>query len=468
MTNKIFSRIGIVTVSNIFKLITNILVGFIVPKILGVTDYGYYKTFTLYLTYIGIFHFGFIDGIYLKYGGHDYKDLDKKQFRMYFKFLIIVELVVSLIGVFASLKYFADEKKFIFILLFINLLSINITTYFQFISQFTNRFKEYSLRIIILSIMNIVSIVVISLLDNSNYRIYISMIVIMNYLLTLWYIFTYRDIIFGKSNKIRQNTNSIKEKFSIGLPLLISNLSSTLVLTVDKQFVEIFYELDIFSYYSFAYSMLAMITVVISSIAVVLYPFLKRITLQKVKEIYSDLNSIILIIVFIGISVFFPLTFIINNFLPEYNLAISIFRIALPGIAITSSITAIKQNYYKILGLNKRFFVVSICTLILSIFADYFIQIIYSNYYYITWISIVILLLWYIFSDILLLRIFRFKILVNLSYIVIMSIVFYYISFYFNSILGLFLYFGSFLIITSLFFANKIKVYLNMFKGSKV
>ena len=55
-----------VSASNVVKLLAGALVAFVLPKLIGVSDYGYFKTFTLYATYVGLFHLGICDGIYLK------------------------------------------------------------------------------------------------------------------------------------------------------------------------------------------------------------------------------------------------------------------------------------------------------------------------------------------------------------------------------------------------------------------
>ena len=57
-----------VLLSNVATIISGIVIGFIIPKILSVRDYGMYKTFTLYMTYAGFFSLGIIDGIVLKFG----------------------------------------------------------------------------------------------------------------------------------------------------------------------------------------------------------------------------------------------------------------------------------------------------------------------------------------------------------------------------------------------------------------
>ena len=151
-----------VTFSNACILLSGVLVGFLLPKIIDQVDYGYYKTFTLYIAYIGLFHFGIIDGIYLKYGDKDYNELDKEKFRFYTRFLLILEGAISLLFIIISIFVIQEkEMKFIFVMVSLTLFSTNITSYFQYISQITRRFKELTLRNIVQSIL--ISLAIISL-----------------------------------------------------------------------------------------------------------------------------------------------------------------------------------------------------------------------------------------------------------------------------------------------------------------
>ena len=68
MKTSLLKNIIAVAFSNCTNIIAGVVVGFIIPKILSMDDYGYYKTFTLYTTYIGLFNLGLADGIVLKYG----------------------------------------------------------------------------------------------------------------------------------------------------------------------------------------------------------------------------------------------------------------------------------------------------------------------------------------------------------------------------------------------------------------
>lgn len=43
-------------------------------------EYGYCQLHLFYSSYVGFLHFGWNDGIYLRYGGKNYIELDKKLF----------------------------------------------------------------------------------------------------------------------------------------------------------------------------------------------------------------------------------------------------------------------------------------------------------------------------------------------------------------------------------------------------
>ena len=70
-TQSTLKNIFQVMMSNCSTILSGVFIGLLIPKIISVEGYGFYKTFTLYMTYVGIFHLGIADGIVLKYGGFD-------------------------------------------------------------------------------------------------------------------------------------------------------------------------------------------------------------------------------------------------------------------------------------------------------------------------------------------------------------------------------------------------------------
>ena len=58
--------IVLIFIANVINLLFSIGTNLILPKFLSVESYAAIKTYQLYITYVGVLHFGFNDGMYLK------------------------------------------------------------------------------------------------------------------------------------------------------------------------------------------------------------------------------------------------------------------------------------------------------------------------------------------------------------------------------------------------------------------
>ena len=322
--NKTIKDILKVSVSNIIKLLSGVLVGLLLPKVIGVSDYGYYKTFTLYIHYVGLFHFGISDGIYLLYGGKNYDELEKEKFRAYSLLFIVIEVVLFVVLIAFSFTVLRGELQFIFYNIALYLLFYNITGYYQMISQITGRFAELSTRNVIQSFLIVIEMIafwIIHYFANTeiSYRPFTTIYTIITIILAFWYIKTYHDITFGQKDNLYERVKDIPSFIKVGFPLTIANLCSTLILSLDRQFVNLLFDMKTYAIYAFAYNMLALVTTAISAISTVLYPKLKRTNVETLEEMYSSLILVILMIVFFSLSIYYPLCIFVNWFLSDYS-----------------------------------------------------------------------------------------------------------------------------------------------------
>ena len=298
---KNFKDILMVTISNFTTILAGVVTGFIIPKILNIEDYGLYKTFTLYSSYIGLLSLGIVDGIVLKYGNKDLEELELEKMRSIFSIYFSINIIFTLMIFFVCLTTLKNNKV-IFLFIALNIICTNITGYFQQISQITRNFKEYSFRNILKSFLNILIVLILYVMFKFNctinYKMYVLMLLISNYFLTIWYMFTYKELIFGKRNTINSIKNDMKLLIKNGFPLLIANLCSTLLLTLDRQFVNVLFENEIYAIYAFAYNLLSLVTVAVSAISTVLFPSLKRAEKSKIMNEYKDYVSLIALLIF--------------------------------------------------------------------------------------------------------------------------------------------------------------------------
>ena len=130
--NNIFFAFGAQTVS----MLMSIMMSLFVPKLLNVTNFGYWQLFIFYYGYVGFFHFGLNDGVYLKYGGVEYNKLDKdligSQFKMGAFFQSIFALLIML---FAFFFIKDNNRQFVLYATAIVLVINNVALYLGYVFQ---------------------------------------------------------------------------------------------------------------------------------------------------------------------------------------------------------------------------------------------------------------------------------------------------------------------------------------------
>ena len=457
MKNTLFN-IFKVAFSNVFTILSGVLLGFLLPKIIGIDDYGYYKTFTLYATYVGLFHFGIEDGIYLYYSGKSYEELNIKKFRTYFKYLVVIEIIICSIITLISSFFLHNELKFIFICVAIFMVTSNIINYNKLLSQITCRFSELSIVNIIQAFLLSASVLIFWVLYKNckyelNYKLFILIYISIHFVVMLIYVFRYRKISVGPGEKKLYNEFFVF--FKMGAPLLISNLCGMLILSLDRQFVNALFDNRTYAIYSFAYNMLMLITTVISSISTVIYPTIKKADNIKLDDLYPKVISYVLMFVFMCVIVYFPLVPFVSWFLPQYIDSLIIFRVILPGIAITGVISVVIHNYYKILNKNKIYFIVSLIILALSFVANLIAYLIYKNTIAISIASLFVTVIWFFVLD----RCLGYKIKYNIrNYIYMAALIsaFYLITCIDEMIFGFLLYVIIYMILSVLIYKKEI------------
>lgn len=475
MKRKTLSDLFVVFISNIFILVSGLLVSFFVPKIMAIDAYGYYKTFTLYVTYSSLLGLGFYEGLYLKYSGNEYKSLDKNRFRLFFRFYLISQIIVLLVFLIISFSFMRGNTLIIFISISIYSFLYNITSFFQILSQIVLKFKELSKRNTIKSVLNCLSIGIMVIIYYStkgsiDYVFYILSVLVINLVLCVWYCFTYRDLIFGSTKVFDGFKKEIIQLYKIGIPLLIANICATLILTLDKQFVNILWPVskndNTYSLYAFAYNLLSLVTTLSGSMSLVLFPNLKQLkdSNQNNKEYFFKLVIIFAIfIVFLLIS-YYPICIFVEWFLPKYSQSLQILYIIYPGLAFSSTITVIFHNFYKLEGRNNEFFLKSLIILFLSFSLNLVFYFTFKTPKAISWASIISLIIWYL--------IIEGKNFFNhphqsfrvFGFLCTSSLLFYCLGFLNNYYVEMMLYFVSIIFIIYIFFPNNMRDFFSKIK----
>ncbi|SHN11422.1 oligosaccharide flippase family protein [Halanaerobium congolense] len=333
--------------SNLVTLSAGIVSGLIIPSFLSLDQYSYLKTFTLYLGYVGILHFGLADGLFIKYGGSYEDDIDKSLLKGEHHFFLIFQLVISIAIIIISL--FIDDE--ILLAFSLSIIPFNLLTFYKFFYQAIGRFNIYS-KILIFPpvVMLVANLAVIFIFKIENYWLFI-FIRLFAYL-SIFLILEYN---FYKITKFVDKTvdfDEIKSIFNIGFFIMLGNLSSLMFYSIDRWFVKFSFSSSEFAFYSFAISMMSVINIFINSVTKVFYPYLARNTDD---DILKKLKRYFIIIASFATGSYFIFAFIVQNYIPKHIPALNIIAIIFAGLPALITINALYVNLYKVRKSDKLY-----------------------------------------------------------------------------------------------------------------
>lgn len=439
--------------ANILTFVMGIVTGFVIPKFLGIDDYGYIKLFTFYITYVGIFHFGFLDGIYIKYGSYDYKDIPKEKFRGYFRYLVILQIVESVILYFILTNSVIGKERYIILLFVIfNMTLTNLTTFFAFIHQFTKRFKVFSINLVLQKLIYVIGALILIYLNILGYVPFIILQTIINIIILGIYVYINKEVVFGKSEKVQ---NIKEECFNItksGFFIMIGNFTGVIILGMDRIFVDKFFTLEEFAIYSFCYTLISLFFILLNSLTTVIYPYLARNERNEDDYVYENIRFLLTVIMAITFVAYFAIKIVIMSFLPKYMSSLGVLIFLIPTVLYSAQINILIANYYKILKLTKEYTKNNIIALTIGILTNIVAIIFLKDIQAIAFATLISFMLWVLYSDITFKKILKIRIKRNFI-LDIICISLFILSTKMNNIgLGILLYIIGLALVISVFY----------------
>ncbi|TMT01276.1 hypothetical protein FD688_01645 [Apilactobacillus kunkeei] len=469
MNNNIFLKNAInMILSNMLTLLISFLSAFVTPVILGHDQYGYYKIFTLYITYVPLLHMGFVDGILIKYAGKNLEDISVEKFRSYTKFFFLFESILSLMMIMISLIIPVGlPYKKIFIAVSIYSLLLNMLTYFQFFSKCIMKFSELAATTRLQSYITFAYLAFAYVtykfdIYKVNVIYYLVFMCLTVLIVLIWYVFTYKTIVFGNRKSIKDEKYEIMDLFKTGFAVMFSYQVIMFIINADNQFISTFFSVSDYSTYAFSYSLAFILVTVFGALTSIFLPYMKKAGEKNIIDKYDVNLSVICLLIFCIIISYYPIRFIVNNYLASYTESAKYLSIVFPGVGITCIIQSYFFNNYILLKKMKSFCTISLINLGFDYLIYYIFYLLFKNIFIIALLSIPLLLTWYLSLELYTKILIKVKIINNLIYVTLMSFLFIFINHLFNYYIGMYIYILLYIIITMLFYH---KIVLKLLKS---
>ena len=110
-TKKFATNVILSITAQIISMAVSFILTLIVPKFIDEYQYAYWQMFVLYVGYVGVLHFGLLDGLVLRYSKYDYEELDKKKILSQLQILLSFISILSAIAVIVALTVIGGASK---------------------------------------------------------------------------------------------------------------------------------------------------------------------------------------------------------------------------------------------------------------------------------------------------------------------------------------------------------------------
>ncbi|MBX8456089.1 oligosaccharide flippase family protein [Apilactobacillus kunkeei] len=456
-------------ISNLISLMISVLSSFITPVILGHDGYGYYKIFSLYTTYVPLLHIGFIDGILIRNAGKKLENISFKKFRAYTLFLLIFELFLSIVmSIFACLINIPQINREIIIAIAIYSFLLNALTYFQFFSKCIMRFSELASIARLQSFINLFFLLLALYLYkftafNVNVTYYMFYMNFAVFILLCYYLVRYKKIILGERKTIASQFKNIRVFFRVGFAIMISYQITMVMVNADNQFISMFFKVSEYGKYAFAYSLAALLLTVFNAVSSVMLPYMKKAGKSAVVSNHDSNMAVMNAIVFFVIASYYPIAWIVNNFIASYSESVQYLSIVFPGVGITCIVQSYIFNDYIMAKKIKDFCYISLANLVFD-FAVYYVGFRLSHSTLkIALLSIPLLMIWYLTLEWFMNAESGVKFIKNFYYLMIMAFAFIVISHISNIWISLIAYVITYVAVTLAFYFKTFKtIILNL------
>jgi O-antigen/teichoic acid export membrane protein len=389
------SDIAMLGGGTVLSAVFNIVLVFLIPKIVTISDYGYWRLFLLYASYAGILHLGIADGALLRWAGKPFEEfrceiLPSMKHLFWLNLATIAPLLLLLAFVLPINLRFIAMAVLGFSLVY------NLATLLQFGLQAARQFRPVAISTVAPFGLLLIFVVARGPFSAPSFRELVVFYVAAWGLTLCW--------LFRKARPLpRVGTMSAaplgKMLVWAGWPVLLANISFALVQRLDRFVVSWTAGIQNFAQYSLAGSALAVPVLAIQAVYKVLFPHLAAVEPERRPQIYHSVSRLLLLAWVLLLPYYFVLAAFVARLLPGYLPSLPVARVLLLGIVFLADLQILHASLSYVHGRQRRFLMLTVGALLLGLALTMFSALVLHSLVALAVSEVITLGVWWISSE---------------------------------------------------------------------
>jgi len=346
----LLANITYVTTAQLASLALSMVKVLVLPLFLGISDYGYWQVYGLYVSYIWLFSFGFTEGIYLKYASYDYAELPKQELRAGIRFYLLTQFALTL-GLLAIFLLAPNDpaKSFAFVCVLLSIPLTGVMSVYNAIFQITNQMKRYSYYLLAEKLLTLVLLGGVLLLDVRAFELLIVLEMGVKLVLLLFATRACRELVFGEAGTLAETRRAFRANAGVGVKLMVSALSGVLIVGYGRMLLERYGTIEAYATYSFNLSTTNVVLLFTGAVGLAVYPLLARRDPAGKRLLFARSSWFVNGLTLLGLSLLFPVKWLIVAYFPAYAAGVAYLPLLFVIILFQARMDLVITNYYKVL-----------------------------------------------------------------------------------------------------------------------
>lgn len=369
--NKIMSNALVAFSAQGVSMCVSVVTTLLVPKILGVSEFGYWQLFIFYSTYVGFFHLGLNDGVYLQNGGMSIETIEAGKIKSQFLFGLFIEAMFgSLLILAAFATPLFNERSYILASLAPYMILKCCAFYLGYVFQAINETTKYSVSCIIERVLFFCILIALLFLNVSDFRYYVLACCLSMFFQLAYCIyeagFIFRSHVVDFSTTLHESVKSIR----IGSKLMFANIAGSMVLGITRMVIDWRWGIEAFGQLSLSLSMVNFFLAFVTQAAMVMFPALRQGDLSDLKRYFCFSRRSVSLLLSIIYLLYFPLRVCVEFWLPHYSESLIYLIYVMPICAFEGMMSIVSTTIFTVRRQESLLLAINFTTAVLSAFVS--------------------------------------------------------------------------------------------------
>ena len=335
---------------------------------------------------------GYLQGVYIRFGGKNIKEISAKEiganFYTFVFFMLPIAVLLSLYGFFA--------RNSVIVVMGAGLLATEIVMYFQLLYQATGEFKAYGVALNASKVLVFFAYLFLIFGLPKEIQILFVGAAPTTCVVVAVYLSVRLDKRIYFLREIRISLNEYRRSIKDGFVVMLGNFVTSFFTTIDRWFVKTLMATVNFAFYSFAVSLENIVNTFMRPITVSMYNYFCK---KPSSDEIASIKDVTVMYSFIVIAAAYPAKWIMEHFIPNYLPTVTIVFPLFAAQGILTIIKGIYVNKYKADGEQNRYLYQMIGVLLLAIVLNGFFYSLYHSMTAIATATLVTNIAWFFYSE---------------------------------------------------------------------